>query len=82
MKTKVSMRRLVNKIDKVLIKNQIGCGYCSFEKICPIKTSDKNRAKLGCPIFEHHTKATGILSLSIGTQNQLREFNDELNIKL
>jgi Fe-S-cluster-containing dehydrogenase component len=39
-------------IDK---SKQIGCGYCINEKICPIRTPDINRAKLGCSGFLHNT---------------------------
>lgn len=36
------------------IKNQIGCGYCKYEKTCKDYDPKINKAKLGCKQFKHH----------------------------
>lgn len=38
------------------IINQKGCGYCGFEKICPIRIRTENKAKQGCKAFVHYTE--------------------------
>lgn len=35
------------------VENQIGCGYCTFEKTCIEKEPLINKAKLGCVNYKH-----------------------------
>lgn len=43
-------------IDYSKIDNQIGCGYCEFEKECKDRDPKVNKAKLGCKKFKHYSK--------------------------
>ena len=61
-------------IDYSKAKNQIGCGWCAGELACPIKTSDKNRAKLGCPLFIHHNYCSPILEFEQHAIDVLNDF--------
>ena len=54
-------------------KNQIGCGYCSGEQACPIRTNDVNRAKLKCPLFCHYSVS---LPIDRYQQNAINVLND------
>ena len=33
---------------------QIGCGYCTLEKVCKTRDPKINKAKLGCKDYEHY----------------------------
>ena len=55
------------------ISNQVGCGYCANERICPIRNPHINKAKQGCAGFIHFTKE----GLTIGDLK-----NKTINIKL
>jgi len=37
-------------------QDQIGCGYCIHEEICPIRDPNVNKAKQGCKDFKHYKK--------------------------
>jgi hypothetical protein len=43
-------------MDAEIIKTQVGCGYCHFEKKCPIRSRTENKAKAGCAAFVHYTQ--------------------------
>jgi hypothetical protein len=43
-------------IDYSKIENQIGCGWCGFEKTCKDRDPKINKAKLGCKKFIHYSK--------------------------
>ena len=36
--------------------NQIGCGYCKHELTCKIRDPRVNKAKQGCPDWQHFNK--------------------------
>jgi len=40
-------------MNKTLIKNQVGCGYCIHETTCKIRDPKVNKAKLGCEDYKH-----------------------------
>jgi hypothetical protein len=40
-------------MDYSLKENQIGCGYCSKEKVCKIREPKVNKAKQGCSEWKH-----------------------------
>ena len=73
------MKRNTNLPDMSKVENQIGCGWCYCENHCPIHDSKINKAKLGCPVFEHYLQVTGHPILSMETRNELKEFDKKIN---
>jgi len=43
----------MEKSSYAIKENQVGCGYCANEKTCAIRDSKVNKAKLGCPDWNH-----------------------------
>jgi hypothetical protein len=47
---------LTENHDYSMVENQIGCGWCAFEKECPDRDPKINKAKMGCTKFKHYSK--------------------------
>jgi len=41
------------KSTKVIPSRQVGCGYCKHEIGCPDRDPKVNKAKAGCPRWQH-----------------------------
>lgn len=50
-----------NLPDYSKIENQVGCGYCKLEKLCPKHDAKTNFAKLGCEFFIHFLKSKKVI---------------------
>lgn len=48
----------ITKKDYSKKENQIGCGYCSKEKVCLKREQKINKAKAGCEDYRNYSETT------------------------